>query len=243
MIRLQWNLIQKLFMKTIGLLGGLSWQSTALYYRFINEEINHRLGKNHSARICMYSFDFQEIEYMQHQGLWESLCQKLIEAALILERSGAEILLICSNTMHRCFEEIKQSIDIPVVHIAQSSGKILSKLQIGCTGLIGTSFLVHSNIYTSLLKNQFDIEVLIPTNKQINLINAIIYSELVKGIIRDESKKQVLEAMDDLISRGAQSVILGCTEIPLMILQGDCSVPVIDTTYVHAVSAVDASLH
>lgn len=230
-------------MKTIGLLGGLSWQSTALYYRFINEEINHRLGKNHSARICMYSFDFQEIEYMQHQGLWDNLCQKLIEAALKLEKCGAEMLLICSNTMHRCFEEVKQSVDIPVMHIAQSSGIILNKLQIGCTGLIGTRFLVHSNIYKSLLKNQFDIEVLIPTNKQINLINSIIYSELVKGLIRGESKEQILEVIDDLIRRGAHSVILGCTEIPIMIHQADCRVPVIDTTYVHAISAVDASLH
>ncbi len=229
-------------MKTIGLIGGLSWQSTALYYRYINEEINNRLGENHSARICMYSFDFQEIENMQHRGLWDNLCFKLIEAARILERSRAEILLICSNTMHRCFEEIKQSVGIPVLHIAESSGKQLSKSGTGCTGLLGTKFFFESNIYPNLLKNYYSIEVLIPSFEQIEMINTIIYSELVKGIIRNESKEKLQEVINDLVGQGAQSVILGCTEIPLLIHQRDCRVPVIDTTFVHAISAVDASL-
>lgn len=229
-------------MKTIGLIGGLSWQSTALYYRYINEEVNTRLGKNHSARIVMYSFDFQEIEQMQNRGLWDQLCHKLVHAASILEKSGAGIILICSNTMHRCFDEIRQTVSVPVLHIAESSGRILTRLDIGCTGLLGTRFLVQSAIYQEQLTEKFDIEILIPSTEQINLVNSVIYSELVKGIIKEESRKKFLEIIHDLISRGAQSIILGCTEIPLLIRQEDCRVPVIDTTYVHAISSVDALL-
>lgn len=230
-------------MKTIGLIGGLSWQSTAMYYRLINEEINTRLGKNHSARICMYSFDFQEIEDMQHLGLWDALCLKLQAAAMALEKSGAEILIVCSNTMHRCFEGIKKSIGIPILHIAESAGRKLSESHISTTGILGTRFLVQSNIYPGILENHYGIRVFIPSKDQIMMINTIIYSELVKGIIKDESRNRMLHVIDDLIDRGAKSIILGCTEIPLLIHQDDCRIPVIDTTYIHAISAVNASMN
>jgi len=229
-------------MKTIGLIGGLSWQSSTLYYRYINEEVNNRLGKNHSARIILYSFDFQEIEHMQNQGLWDKLCEKLVKAASILEKSGAGLILICSNTMHRCFDEIRRKVRVPILHIAETSGRRLSRLNIRCTGILGTRFLVESAIYPEHLTGQFDIEVLIPSSEQIHLVNSVIYAELVKGIIKKDSRKMFMEIIEDLISRGAQSVILGCTEIPLLIRQEDCRVPLIDTTYVHAISSVDASL-
>lgn len=229
-------------MKTIGLIGGLSWQSSTLYYRYINEEVNNRLGENHSARIILYSFDFQEIEHMQNQGIWDQLCQKLVNAASILEKSGADLILICSNTMHRCFDEIRRTVSVPVLHIAESSGRRLARLNIRCTGLLGTRFLIESAIYPEYLTRQFDIEVLIPSSEQIDLVNSVIYKELVKGIIRKDSRRMLMEVIEDLISRGAQSVVLGCTEIPLLIRQEDCPVPVIDTTYVHALSSVDTSL-
>jgi aspartate racemase len=229
-------------MKTIGLIGGLSWQSTALYYRYLNQEINNRLGENHSGKILLYSFNFQEIASLQHRGLWDELCQKMEHAAQTLQNAHSDIILICSNTMHRCFGKIKDQVTIPLLHIAESTGNKLIRSNIKHAGLLGTRFLLQTSLYQEILREQFNISVAIPSPDQTNTINHIIYQELVKGILRDESRGEVMKIISEMHQRGIEAIILGCTEIPLLIRQEDCEIPVIDTTYNHAMSAVDISI-
>jgi len=229
-------------MKTIGLLGGMSWQSSAEYYRIINEEMNKQLGKNHSARILMYSFDFQEIELMQIHDQWDELNQLVVNAAVTLQNANAEILIICSNTMHRCFDKIQEQVKLPMIHIVESVGIKLALSEIKIAGLLGTKYLLKSNLYQDVLLNQFNITVKLPTVDQIEMINNIIYDELVKGIINPESKNLILDIIEELVNRGIESIILGCTEIPLIIKPNDCRIPVTDTTYIHSISTVKAAL-
>jgi aspartate racemase len=229
-------------MKTIGMIGGLSWQSSALYYRYINEEINRKMGENHSARLYMYSFNFQEIASLQKLEQWDDLCQKMIESARILESSDVDLIVICSNTMHRCYDKIKDKISIPILHIVDSVGRHLHKSTIKKAGLLGTRYLLHTSLYQDIIKKQFNIQVIIPPEDQIELINHLIYTELVKGIIRNDSREKILEVIKHMIGVGIEAIILGCTEIPMLIRQDDCPIPVVDTTYLHAMDAVHASL-
>ncbi len=229
-------------MKTIGLLGGMSWQSSAEYYRIINEEMNRCLGKNHSARILLYSFDFQEIELLQRQARWDELNQLMIHAASRLKAAKAEILIICSNTMHRCFNKIKEHVDRPMVHIADSVGSILAHSKIKKAGLLGTRYLLKSDLYQDFLLKHYNISIILPDDNQIDTINTIIYNELVKGIINPESKYLILETIEELVNRGIESIILGCTEIPLIIKQDDCTIPLADTTYIHSIATAKAAL-
>ena len=226
-------------MRTIGLIGGLSWQSTQTYYQIINTGVNERLGKNHSASILMYSFDFEEIESLQYKSDWDALNELMAAAGHKLNDAGADCLLICSNTMHECAPHIEKQIDIPLIHIADTVGDFLVKGNFKRAALLGTKFLMKSDTYTDRLKNKFGIETILPDDENIEVINQIIYKELVKGIIKDHSRDRMLSIIEDLKSRGAEAVILGCTEIPLLIKQDHCDIPVIDTTDIHARSAVN----
>jgi aspartate racemase len=229
-------------MKTIGLIGGLSWQSTTLYYRYLNEEINRKMGENNSAQLYMYSFNFQEIAILQKLELWDKLCQKMIDSARILQSSEVDLLLICSNTMHRCYEKLKDQISIPILHIAESAGRYLRKSRVEKAGLLGTRYLLHTSLYQDILQKKFNIQVFIPPEDQIELINHLIYTELVKGIIRNDSRQKILEVIKQMNGVGIEAIILGCTEIPMLIRQEDCPIPVVDTTYIHAIDAANASL-
>ena len=225
-------------MKTIGLIGGLSWQSTQTYYHIINSEVNKKLGNNHSAKILMYSFDFEEIEFLQNQSAWEKLNLLMADAGKKLENAGADCLLICSNTMHDCADYIEKQVNIPLLHIADAVGHVLNQQNIKNAGLLGTKFLMQSEMYSKRLEDRFKIMIEIPATIHREIINDIIYLELVKGIMRDESREKILSIIGDLMNKGIEAIILGCTEIPLLIKQKNCRIPVIDTTDIHARSAV-----
>lgn len=225
-------------MKTIGLIGGLSWQSTQTYYHTINTEVNKRLGNNHSAKILMYSFDFEEVEFLQNQSEWDKLNDMMAYAGKTLENAGADFLLICSNTMHDCATYLESKINIPLLHIADAVGHVLNQQNIRKAGLLGTKFLVQSETYTKRLQEEFNIAIVIPDLTQRETINDIIYLELVKGIVKDQSRKKIMSVIENLMDRGIEAIILGCTEIPLIIKQDNCQIPVIDTTDIHAKSAV-----
>ncbi len=226
-------------MRTIGLIGGLSWQSTQTYYQIINTEVNERLGKNHSASILMYSFDFEEIESLQYKSDWDALNELMAAAGHKLNDAGADCLLICSNTMHECAPHIEKQIDIPLIHIADTVGDFLVKGNFKRAALLGTKFLMNSDTYTDRLRKKFGIETILPDDENIEVINQIIYNELVKGIIKDHSRDRMLTIIEDMEFKDAEAVILGCTEIPLLIKQDHCDIPVIDTTDIHARSAVN----
>ena len=226
-------------MRTIGLIGGLSWQSTQTYYHTINTEINARLGKNHSASILMYSFDFEEIEILQNNSDWNRLNDLMADAGQRLFDAGADCLLICSNTMHECAGHIENQVNIPLIHIADAVGDFLLQGNLLNAGLLGTKFLMHSNTYTDRLKNKFGITTYLPDEDKIEVLNQIIYNELVKGIFNHDSRNTILSIIQDMQAEGIEAIILGCTEIPLIIKQDHCDIPVIDTTNIHAKSAVN----
>jgi aspartate racemase len=229
-------------MKTIGLIGGLSWQSTQTYYNVINTEVNNKLGKNHSAKILLYSFDFEEIEFLQYHSEWEKLNELIAGAGKTLENAGADCLLICSNTMHACADHLEEKVNIPLLHIVEAVGKTLTQDKVKRTGLLGTKFLMQSDMYSNKLRQLFNVEVIIPDMKQIQEINEIIYSELVKGKVMDDSKKRMKSIIQSMEKKDIESIILGCTEIPLLIKQDDCNIPVVDTTEIHAKSAVNYAI-
>ena len=226
-------------MLTIGLVGGLSWQSTATYYHIINKEVNKRLGKNHSAKILMYSFDFEEIEHLQYYSEWDKLNELMAAAGETLEKAGADCLLICSNTMHECANYLEKKVSIPLLHIVDPVGRLLKQEKVKKAGLLGTKFLMQSSTYVKKLKKVYNIETIVPDLKKIRDINEIIYTELVKGVLKDDSRKKILSIIHDMRNEGIEAVILGCTEIPLLIRQGDCEIPVVDTTELHSRCAVD----
>jgi len=227
-------------MKTIGMIGGLSWQSTQTYYQIINEETNKVLGDNHSARILLYSFDFDEIEKLQYAFKWDEMSLLMEKAGQKLIDAGAEVLIICSNTMHECTNQI--SFSVPLLHIADAIGEDLNRLKIKNAGLLGTRFLMKSSSYSSRIENNYNITIQLPQEKQIEILNSIIYNELVKGTIIEESKKTMLNIIQSMEQEGIEAIILGCTEIPLLIQKDDCRIPVIDSTRIHALKAVKFAL-
>jgi len=226
-------------MQAIGLIGGLSWQSTATYYHIINTEVNKSLGKNHSAKILIYSFDFEEIERLQYHSEWDKLNQLMAAAGETLDKAGADCLLICSNTMHECASYLEKKVSIPLLHIVDPVGRILKQAKVKKAGLLGTKFLMQSGTYVKKLKGAYNIETIVPDSKQIQDINEIIYAELVKGIIKDDSRKKILSIIQDMRNESIEAIILGCTELPLLLGQDDCELLVIDTTEIHAKSAVN----
>ncbi|MBI0158847.1 aspartate/glutamate racemase family protein [Snodgrassella alvi] len=229
-------------MKTIGLLGGMSWESSAEYYRMINEQVRERLGGTHSARSIMLSVDFAEIEALQHQGRWDELAENMCTAACQLEQGGAQCIVICTNTMHRMAEQVQNSITIPLLHIADATAKQICSQKLQKVGLLGTEFTMKQDFYKGRLTEKFGLEVLIPDDKDCQTVHKIIYEELVSGIIREESRQQYRQIIRRLADKGAQAIILGCTEIMLLVSQDDSPVPVFDTTAIHATAAVDWAL-
>lgn len=223
-------------MKTIGLIGGMSWESTVTYYRIINETIKDRLGGLHSAKCILYSVDFDEIERYQSSGEWGKSAAVLVEAAQALEKAGADFIVICTNTMHKVAPDISERIHIPILHIADMTAIALKKAAIRRVGLLGTKYTMLEDFYKAVLMDN-DIEVVIPDNEDIETVNRIIYDELCLGIISEESKNIYLKIISKLSKEGAQGIILGCTEIGLLIKQSDTDIPIFDTTLIHAEQA------
>lgn len=228
-------------MKTIGLIGGMSWESTVTYYKIINETVKERLGGFHSGKILLYSVDFAEIEECQAKGEWEKSAEILSEAAENLEKAGADFIVICTNTMHKVAGKIQENIKIPVIHIADATAHKLKQDGILKTALLGTKYTMTQDFYKEKLREN-GIEVLIPEEKDIEIVNHVIYEELCLGKILDSSRKEYIRIIDGLKEKGAHGVILGCTEIGLLISQKDSPLPVYDTTEIHALSACEKAL-
>jgi len=229
-------------MQTIGMLGGMSWESTQSYYRAVNEGVREALGGLHSAKVILYSVDFAEIEELQHKGDWDKTAAMLTDAACSVERAGADFLIICTNTMHIVAPKIEEAISIPLLHIADATADALKRNGINRVGLLGTRFTMEQPFYRSRLEEKFDIEVLIPNEKERRVIHEVIYRELCLGKIREESKDSFRKIIAALEKQGAEAVILGCTEIALLVKQDDNGVPLYDTTAIHAKKAVEMAL-
>ena len=225
-------------MKTIGLIGGMSWESTANYYKQINEGIKREMGGLHSAKICMYSVDFDEIEKLQHQGEWDRTAEILADAARSVEAGGADFFLICTNTMHKVAEQVQAAVSIPLLHIADATAETLITQGIKRVGLLGTRFTMEQDFYKQRITDQFGIDVLVPDQKDRDVVHEVIYKELCLGEIKDTSREAYLAIIQKLHDAGAEAVILGCTEIAMLVKQEDTSVPLFDTTYIHAEKAV-----
>ncbi|MDC7972729.1 aspartate/glutamate racemase family protein [Bacillus sp. BLCC-B18] len=228
-------------MKTIGLIGGMSWESTSEYYRIINEEIKVRLGGLHSAKCMINSVDFEEIERFQSNGDWNGAGEVLGNAAYALQRGGADFIIICTNTMHKVIEKIKENIHIPVLHIADATAKEMKRKDIQTVGLLGTKYTMEQDFYKLRIEEDH-IKVIVPSNKDRDKINEVIYTELCLGKITSPSREYYKRVIEELVQQGAQGIILGCTEIGLLIKQEDVSVPIFDTTHIHAVEAVNFAL-
>ncbi|HIA58429.1 MAG TPA: aspartate/glutamate racemase family protein [Gammaproteobacteria bacterium] len=229
-------------MKTIGMLGGMSWESTATYYRILNEGIKSALGGFHSARIAMVSVDFDEMEKLQHTGDWEQMARLLGAAAKSVEAAGADFLLICTNTMHKVAPQIEQAISIPLLHIADATAEQLVRDRISCVGLLGTQFTMEQDFYKRRLTEKFGIKVVIPDAGDRELVHEVIYDELCMGKITVNSRSSYLHIIDKLKQHGAEAVVLGCTEIALLVQQAHTPVPLYDTTEIHAQQAIRYAL-
>ncbi|RLI73013.1 aspartate racemase [Archaeoglobales archaeon] len=228
-------------MKTIGLLGGMSWESTLEYYRIINELTAKKLGKLHSAKYILYSFDFEEIVEKQREGKWDELAEMLAKAAKSLEDIGAELILICTNTMHKVADEVANAIEIPLLNIIDVTAEEIKNQGLRTVGLIGTKFTMEDEFYRNRLK-KYGIRTLIPEEHERDFIHRVIFDELCKGIIKPESKNAYIKIINKLSNAGAEGIILGCTEIPLLVKKEDVDVILFDTTEIHIRSAVEAAL-
>ena len=229
-------------MKTIGLIGGMSWESSLVYYRLINQNVKARLGGLHSAKCLMYSVDFAEIEPLQHGGRWSEATERMIEVARRLEDGGADFLLLCTNTMHKTADEIDRHVQIPLLHIADSTAEAVKRQGINKVGLLGTKFTMEDDFYRGHLIEKHGLEVTIPKQVERQRIHRVIYDELCRGEIKKRSKEQYRSIIENLIGRGADGIILGCTEIGLLVGNEDSEVPLFDTTRIHAEAAVDYAL-
>jgi len=229
-------------MKTIGLIGGMSWESSIEYYRIINERVRDRLGGLHSARSVMVSLDFAEIETLQHQGKWDETAKILSAAAQHAQRGGADFIVICTNTMHKVAEEIQEHIQIPVLHIADATAERIKAQELNKVGLLGTRFTMEDSFYRGRLVESHGLEVIIPAGPDRDMVHRVIYDELCLGEINRPSKEGFMRVMDHLVEAGAEGIILGCTEIGLLVGQPDSPVPLFDTTQIHAEAAVDYAL-
>lgn len=229
-------------MKLIGLLGGMSWESTLEYYRILNNEVKKRLGGLNSARCLLYSVNFAEIETFQTRGEWETAGLVLSDAACALERGGADCIVLCTNTMHKTADAIETAVHIPFLHIADATAEEIRRQGLRKIGLLGTAFTMEEAFYKERLEKHFNLEVIVPEVQERQLIHRVIYDELVLGDINQASRQKYLEIIQNLKDRGAEGVILGCTEIGLLVKQADIPLPLFDTTLLHAISAVDFAL-
>ena len=228
-------------MKTIGLIGGMSYESTIPYYKIINDEVNKALGGLHSAKVVLYSVDFDEIESRQRSNDWDECGQILKNAAISLEKAGADIILICTNTMHKVFQDVQAGVKVPVLHIAKATASKLIESNVKKVALLGTIYTMTQDFYKSVLIES-GLEVVIPDDIQMQEINRIIFEELCKGKIVESSREYFLKVIDSLKAKGAQAVILGCTEIGLLVTDDKSALKVFDTTVIHAKAAVEAAL-
>ena len=229
-------------MRVIGLIGGMSWESSAEYYRIINQAARARLGGLSSARILMWSFDFAEIEALQRRGDWAAATALMIDAARRLERGGADFVLICTNTMHRMAEEVQAAIGIPLLHIVDPTAARVTEAGVTRVGLLGTAFTMEQDFYKGRLRDRFGLDVLVPDEADRAVVHRVIYEELVQGRVLDESRAAYRAIIARLVARGAQAVILGCTEIMLLVSAADSAVPLFDTTRIHAEAALEEAL-
>ena len=229
-------------MKKIGLIGGMSWESSKVYYEIINKKVRGLLGGFHSSKCIMESVDFAEIEILQRKNDWDTLNKLMVSSAKNLENANADIIILCTNTMHLCSEEIIKNISIPFLHIAEATGNQIRKQNINKVLLLGTKFTMEKDFYKKILSNNFGIEVIIPDEKDRDIVHKTIYDELVQGKIESESRKEFQRIINNSIKNGAEGVILGCTEIPLLIKDSDVDIPIFDTTKIHAESAVEFAL-
>ena len=229
-------------MKLLGLIGGMSWESTAVYYRLLNEAVRERLGGLHSARCLLYSVDFEEIERAQHDGRWDDAAAVLVDAARRLERAGAEVLVLCTNTMHRVAEAVERAVAPPLLHIADPTAAAICARGLGTVGLLGTGFTMEQPFYRRRLEERHGLAVLVPPPDERARVHEIIYRELCLGVVSETSRALFREVMRGLVARGAEGIILGCTEIMLLVGAADASVPLFDTTALHVAAAVDVAL-
>ena len=229
-------------MKKIGLIGGMSWESSKVYYQLINEMVKEKLGGFHSARCIMDSVDFADIEKLQMANDWNTLDMLMAESAWNLEKAGAKLVMLCTNTMHLCSEAILNKITIPFLHIAEATAVAIREKSIKKVLLLGTKFTMEKDFYRRILQDQFLIEVIIPDSANREIIHNVIYDELVKGKIKASSKREYKRIINLSMDQGAEGVVLACTEIPLLIKEGDVPIPVFDTTSIHAKSAVEFAL-
>lgn len=229
-------------MKTIGLIGGMSWESTASYYKALNEGVKSELGGLHSAKIILYSVDFAEIESLQHKGAWDETAVMLSNAAKVVEAGGADFLMICTNTMHKVAPQIQASINIPILHIADATAELLVTDGVKKVGLLGTRFTMEQDFYKSRLVENYGIEVLVPNDTDRTIVHDVIYEELCLGVVNDNSREKYVRIIDELFKQGAEAVILGCTEIALLIQPEHTEVPLYDTTEIHALQGVKLAI-
>ncbi|MEI8677876.1 aspartate/glutamate racemase family protein [Pseudoalteromonas sp. Hal040] len=230
-------------MKTIGLIGGMSWESTQSYYQLLNQGVKNKLGGLHSAKIVLVSLDFAEIAVLQQQHDWPQMAEILIKAAKQVEAAGADYLLICTNTMHKLAEQVQAAVAIPLLHIADAVGENLIQHNFKKVALLGTQFTMEQDFYKQRLADKFVIEVLIPDAQGRETVHRVIYDELCKGIISPESKAEYLTIIDNLTQQGAEAIILGCTEIALLVQQADTSIPLLDSTALHCAMALENSFN
>jgi aspartate racemase len=229
-------------MKTIGMIGGMSWESSIEYYRIINQNVREKLGGLHSAKSIMVSVEFAEIEALQHQDRWDELADIMIDAARSLERGGADFVIICTNTMHKLYDEVQNHINIPMLNIADATAEKIKAQGIGKIALLGTRFTMEEDFYKGRLVEKFGLDVIIPAEDDMEIVHRVIYDELCAGIIKPDSKQDYAVIIKRLIAGGAQGIILGCTEIGLLVKPEDSSVPLFDTTEIHAKAAVRFAL-
>lgn len=229
-------------MKTIGLIGGMSWESSVEYYRIVNETTKTKLGGLHSAKCILYSVDFAEIEVLQHRGRWQEAAQMLIRAAGSVEKSGADFIVLCTNTMHKVADDIQAAINIPFLHIADATARQVKHAGIRRVGLLGTRFTMEEDFYKRKLTQNYGLDVIIPDADAREIVHRVIFDELVLGEIRQDSRIRYLEIIQQMVDDGAEGIILGCTEIGLLVRGCDCRTPLFDTTMIHAVAAVEYAL-
>ena len=230
-------------MKTIGLIGGMSWESSLEYYRIINETVKELLGSSHSAKSIMFSYDFNEIEALQNEGDWEKLTTSMIKIAKKLEKFGAELIVICTNTMHKVADEMQRNLSIPIIHIADATAEKIQEQNLQKVGLLGTKFTMEESFYKDRISKKYGLNVTIPKDEERQVIHDIIYNELVLGQIKKKSRNKFIEIINQLVVTGVEGIILGCTEIPLLIKQEDVDIPLFDTTTIHAKAAIKYALY
>ena len=229
-------------MKTIGLIGGMSWESSLEYYRIINKFVRDKLGALHSAKIAMYSFNFAEIAALQHEGNWNAAAELIIGAARRLEKAGADVLVICTNTMHKVADEVQKDVTVPLLHIADATAEEIKTGGLEKVGLLGTKFTMEQNFYKERLTEKHSLKVIVPDEDERQVVDHIIYDELCRGKLAQSSREKFRKIMQNLVANGTEGIILGCTEIGLLVDQQDVQVPVFDTTAIHAKAAAQFAL-